>query len=100
VLERPRRDGAAIGGEGDQILAHAEIGEDPPAFGNERDAGTADAVRRPPVDAPALEADHARGRLQQADDAAHGRGLAHAVAAEQRHRLTRLDREVDAKQDR
>ena len=51
-----------------------------------------------PVDRPALEADLAGARGQQAHEGGHGGGLAHAVAAHQAHYLARADGEIDAEQ--
>ena len=44
------------------------------------------------------EADRARARRRQPHDGADGRGLAHAVAAHQRHHLAGLDRQRQAEQ--
>ena len=48
----------------------------------------------------ALEDDLSRRRAQQADQAAHGRGLSDAVAPDQADDLALGDRHVDAVQDR
>jgi hypothetical protein len=45
------------------------------------------------------EADRAGLRPEQPHDRAHGRGLAHAVAAHQGHDLAFADAERDAEQD-
>jgi hypothetical protein len=63
-----------------------------------RPSGTSDAVRTQALDALAAIADRSAPRRVEAQDRAHGRGLAHAVAPEQRRDLARAYREVDAEQ--
>ena len=70
-----------------QVLAHGQVREDLPALGHEAEPEPRDAVggrpgstRRRSRIVPALRRGHAHDR-------AHRRGLAHAVAAEQRHDL-------------
>ena len=77
---------------------HGEIGKHLPAFRHQADAELADAIGRPVADRLAGEADRARHRRRQPHDRAHGRGLAHAVAAHQRHHLAGRDGERDAEQ--
>ena len=66
------------------MLVDREIRKTQPSFRYQGDAGPANAVRAPAVDALAGKADcPALDRLQAADGT-QGRRLAHAVAAEQR----------------
>ena len=70
----------AIGEKSHQMLVDREIRETLPAFRHQRDAGAADTVRSPAIDALAGKADRpARDRLKAADGAQRGR-LAHARA--------------------
>ena len=89
---------AAVGGGRDQIFARGEIGKYLAALGHEADAELGDAVGGQVADVGAVEPDRARGRRRQAHDRAHRRGLAHAVAAEQRHHFAGRDRKRDAEQ--
>src|SRR5213592_3271107 len=77
LLDRPRVGVAAAVRRGrDQVLTHREVRED----------------------LPALEADRARLRPRNSHDRADGGRLAHAVPAEQRHHLPRVDPEAHAEE--
>ena len=81
------------GGEGAhrQVLLHAHAGEQPPAFGHQRDAGrepSGAAVARW-SGAPSIR-DPCRRRRIQPDDRADGGGFARAVGAEQADPLAAL----------
>lgn len=81
------------------MLVDREIREALPAFRHQRDAGAADTVRSPAVDALPGEADRpALDRLKAADGAQRGR-LAHAVAPEQGCRFTFGQRQIESEQD-
>src|SRR5438477_7601939 len=97
--ERPRvARRAAVFGERDQILPHAQVGEDLASFRDERDTAARDAVGTLPFDALATETDDSASRRSEAHDRAHRRRFSHAVAPEQRRHLARADREVEAEQ--
>ena len=49
-----------LSGEGDQVLAHRQVGKDLPALRHERDPHARDSVRRPALDALAAERDRSR----------------------------------------
>ena len=70
-----------------------------PAFRHVADAHPHDAVRRPAGDVPAGEQHLPAARRGQADDRAHGRGLADAVAAEHGGDAAGRHLQVDALQD-
>ena len=83
-----------------QVLGDREIGKHLVALGHQHDAAAGDLVRRVVLDALALEGDGALGdaRVVEAEEArnrAQRRGLAGAVATEQRNDLPGLDRERD-----
>ena len=85
----------------DEVLRHREIGEHLVALGHQHDAAPRVLVRRPVLDALALERDRALGdarvvEAEEARDRAQRRGLAGAVGAEQRDDLPGLDRQRDA----
>src|SRR5262249_10901636 len=81
-----------------KVLADAEPAEQPPTLGHERDAER-DAIRRlHVVDAPAVEPDLTTERREQSGDGLEERGLAGAVRADERHRLTRAHVERDTVQ--
>src|ERR1700674_5067675 len=83
-IERPaRRILRARRGGRDQILLDREGRKDLPAFGNEAEPGLGDAVGLKTDQRQAVEGYGAAVRAQKAHDAADGRGLAHAVAAEE-----------------
>ena len=83
-----------------QVLVDAEIGEDAPPLRHVADAGCGDPDRSAsawyPV--PKIVTRPSRGG-REAHQAAQGRGLAGAVAAEQRGDLAFRDLEADAMQD-
>src|SRR2546421_8503911 len=89
---------AAVFRECDQVLPHAQVGEDLASFRDERDAAARDAVGALPLDALAAETDDSASRRSEAQDRAHRRCLSHAVAPEQGRYFARADREVDAEQ--
>jgi hypothetical protein len=82
-----------------EILLDAEIGEDAPAFRHEADALGGDPECRPARGVLAEYRDPALACRRQAHQAAQRRGLARAVAPEQRGDLAFLDRKADAMQD-
>src|SRR5258708_24027286 len=95
ALERPR---AAPPGGGDEVFADGEVGEDLAAFGHQADARLRDAVGGQAADPLAIKGDHTRLRRGDAHDRFDGRGLAHAVAAEQADELRGADFERDAEE--
>jgi len=98
-VERPRLlRFATVGGEGDEVLLHRQVGKDLAALGHQRQAHARDAVGRQPVDALAEESDGTCRRRRQAHDRAYRRRLAHAVAAEQARRFAGADCQVEAEQ--
>src|SRR2546422_7724390 len=97
--ERPRvARCAAVFGERDQVLPHAQIGEDLASLGDQRDAAARDAVGALPLDALAAEADGSAPRRGEAHDRAHRRRFSHAIASEQRRHFAFTDREVEAEE--
>src|SRR5258708_4346970 len=82
-LHAPERPRAAPPGGGDEVFADGGGGEDLAAFGHQADARLRDAVGGQAADPLAIKGDHTRLRRGDADDRFDGRGLAHAVAAEQ-----------------
>ena len=99
LVERPWLGrAAAVGRRRDQILARGEIGENLPALGHQADAELGDAVGRAARGSPRRRSGSSRPRRRQPHDRAHGRGLAHAVAAHQRHHLAGRDGERNAEQ--
>src|SRR5205809_5525012 len=98
-LDRPRVGAAAAVRRGrHEILAHREVRKDLAALRHEADPDLRDAVGRQPVDRPAQETDLAGLQPYDPHDGAHGGRLAHAVPAEERHHLARLDLEADAEE--
>src|SRR5215467_3074181 len=81
-----------------QVLLDAERGEDAALFRTERDAGAPDLVRRPVDQLAPLELHRAGALADDAHDRLERRGLAGAVAAEQRHHLAGAHLEADAVQ--
>src|SRR5438093_994341 len=73
------------------VLAHAEVREEPPPLEHVGDAAADDAVSGQTRDGLALEGDGAGARAQQARDAVHQGGLAAAVGAEEGDHLAALD---------
>ena len=89
-FERPWFGGAAaIGRGGDEIFARREIGKNLAPFRHQADAELGHAVSRQRTNFGAVETDRAGRRRSQPHDRAHRRGLAHAVAAHQRHHFAR-----------
>ena len=82
-----------------EIFLDAEIGEDAPAFGHVADARRRDAEGRPARGVLAEHRDLALARRRQSHQASQRRGLAGAVASEQRGDLALGDAEADAMQD-
>src|SRR5205814_10055057 len=83
----------------EQVLALGEVREHLAPLRHEADAGFSDAVGGEAVHGLAVEADLAGLRRAKAHDRFDGRGLAHAVAAEEAHHLRRGDVERDAEED-
>src|SRR5665213_1165876 len=97
TLKRPRTRAAKLTAY-HQVLLDRERGKKPAAFRHHCDVagdqlGSANAADRFPV-----EADHAGGGLEHADDRSQQRTLAGAVGADNGDDLTRLDAHRDAEQ--
>ena len=88
----------AVLGEGEQVLAHREVGKDLPALGHEPDAEARDAIGRLALDALPAKADGPGLSAGESEDRAHGGRLAHAVASEERHHFARVHRQVEAEE--
>ena len=88
----------AIGGEGDEMLAHRQVGEDLATFRHQGDALAGDQVRAQPGESLSGKADLAGACRHHAADGANRRGLAHAVSAQQGGDLTLLDAQIDVEQ--
>ena len=82
-----------------QVLAHRERRKDSSALRHEADAHAGDAVRRQARDIHVLEGDAPPARRREADDRAHERRLAHAVASQNRYHFPRVDLQREALQD-
>ena len=82
-----------------QVFQHRQAAENLAALRHVADAEPGDAVRRPARGVLAEDLDRALPRRRQADQAAHGRGLAGAVAAEHGDDLAFVHLERDAMQD-
>ena len=82
-----------------QVLAHAEAGEDGALLGADRHAEARDAVGREADRLAAGEDDRAAPLADDAHDRLEGRRLAGAVAAEQGDDLARPHLEIDAVED-
>src|SRR4029079_2561128 len=76
-----------------EVLLDRQLGEDPPAFGHERDATARDRLRLAPDDRRPVDADIACARPHKADDGVQRRRLAGAVRPDQPDDLARTDRE-------
>src|SRR5919106_2423592 len=81
-----------------EVLPHRQVGEDPAVFGHEADAGPRHPVWRPARDVGAFPHHPAGLRRREADDRAHGRGLADTVASEQAYALAASDLDRDAEE--
>ena len=79
-----------------QIVLHRHAGEQPAAFGHDRDAVGHHAVRLRAADRTAVEAHHLGRDAQQPHDRFEQRRLAGAVGADQRDDLAGGDLEIDA----
>ncbi len=75
-----------------QIFAHGKIGENLAAFRHQADAELRDPVGRQAAHVRPLKRIEPARAGGQSHDRAHCGGLAHAVAAHQRHHLARRDR--------
>src|SRR6266478_6139210 len=89
---------AAVFRERDQVLAHAQVGEDLASLRDQCDAAARDAVGALPLDALPAEADGSAPRRGEPHDRAHRRRLSRAVTPEQRRHFACADREVEAEQ--
>src|SRR5215218_5027848 len=98
ALERPARRAGAGGCGRDEVLVHGERREHLPALGHEADAALGDPVWCEPGERAPLEDDLAAARRNQPHDGVDRRGLAHAVAAQERHDLAGPDRKRDVEQ--
>ena len=83
-----------------QVLAHRHRREEAPAFGNDRDAGGAEAMRRQPRDVRAVEADAPGAGALDAAERVDQRRLAGAVRADDREQLAGLQPQRDAPERR
>ncbi len=83
-----------------QILEHRHAREDAPALRRLHDAEPRDLVHRELRDVASLKQNAAVAGAGAAKDRHHQRGLARAVAADQRDDLALIDIETDAVQDR
>ena len=90
---------AAAPGREQHILAHRQLAEDAHILRHVSDAEPGDVRRVQRGDRLAVENDLAESRLPQAHDGAQSRGLAGAVAAEQRGDASAPDGEIDAMQN-
>src|SRR6202012_4780318 len=81
-----------------QVLGDGQVGEDAASFGYVADAQPGDAVRRKARRVLAEDRDLALARRGEAHQAAQGRRLAGAVAAEQSGDPPLFDAEADAVQ--
>ena len=88
-----------VGRRRHEVLPDREVGKDLAPLGHEPEADLRHAVRRPPVDRPAVEANLPGERRDDAHDRAHGRRLAHAVAPQESHDFAFADVEIDAEED-
>ncbi len=82
-----------------QVLLHREGGIDPPLLGHEAEPEPGDGARGQPDRLGALHHHRALALADHAHDRLQSRGLAGAVAAQQRHHLARRHVEVDAVKD-
>ena len=82
-----------------QVFMHRERLEDVALLGHPADAGERALLRRQSGDVAPREHDGAAAVAGDADDGVDERGLAHAVAAEQRQRLALRQRERDVGKD-
>ncbi len=89
---------AAIGSGGDQIFPRRQIGEHLASFGNKPDAELGDAIGRQRANFLTAKSDRTCGRRREPHDRAHGRGLAHAVAAHKRDHFTVAERERETEE--
>ena len=95
ALHRPR-----TGPRGDEkIFPRSQRGKDAAPFRHQRDALARDPVRRPPRDRSAAHAHLAGARRREAERAADGGRLAHAVATHQRDGLAGGNGKIHAVQD-
>ena len=98
-VERPRiTRAAAIGSGGDQIFARRQIGKHLASFGNKTDAELGDAIGRQRANFLTAKSDRTCGRRREPHDRAHGRGLAHAVAAHKRDHFAVAERERETEE--
>src|SRR4030095_12712472 len=82
-----------------QVFAHVEACENAPLLGTERDALTCDLVGRGARDVLTVETDRTGTLADNSHYRLQRRGLAGAVAAEQRDHLAGLHIEVDTVKD-
>ncbi len=87
---------AAAGKPEAQILLDAQLGEDAPPFGHERDPGAGDVLGGPAAEIPVAETDRARRDGGRAHDRVQRRGLPGAVRADEPDDLSGLDLERQA----
>ena len=88
----------AVGGGCQQVFIDTQVREYLSSLGHQPDTGLRHLVGRQVADGPPLEVDFSRMGRHHAHDSVNGRGLAHAVAAEQGHHLAGADLERNAEQ--
>ena len=98
LLGAPGARGPVVAAEPD-VLAHAEVGEEPPALQHVADPALDDPVRGQAGDRAPLERDRAAPRGEEAGERVHQRGFPRPVGPEQRDHLALGHLEVRAPQD-
>jgi len=82
-----------------EVLAHAEVGEDAASLRDQRDAGPGDAMGRRAAQLDPAHGDRTGACAYEAGDGGDRRRLAGTVAAHDRDRFARADLEVDPLED-
>src|SRR5207302_5761319 len=98
LLVDPARVAAARVPTEQEVLANGQFGEDLSALGHLDDPRADDAVRRPAIDARAVELDDTARRPKETRHHAQGRRLARAVRSKQRYNIPLGDLEAQAAQ--
>jgi hypothetical protein len=98
ALEGPCRCPAPAPCRDVEVLPHGEIGEDAPVLRHEADTEIRDLVRLLAAHVVSFPHDAPLAWRRQSHDAPHGRGLAHAVPAEEAHALASSDVERHAEE--
>jgi hypothetical protein len=92
---RPRQVAAEL-----EVLAHRHRGEEAPSFGNDGDAGGAEAMRGQPGDVDAVDDDAPGARALDAAERVDERRLAGTVRPDDREQLAGTQRQRDAPERR